>query len=145
MLDKLLVFKMKKICILFLCVSVFISCKNESKKEDNLTATDSPEKTAKQSDGLTLLKGEFVYFDGAAVLQTHAEIYGVLITDKMLELNKKAEAYKKEPTDMVLVEIRGKITDQKDEKILWENKVEVVEILNITQLKQEENIIKLSE
>ena len=40
----------------------------------------SEEKTAKQSDGLTLLKGEFVYYDGAAVLQTNSEIYGVLIT-----------------------------------------------------------------
>ncbi len=135
---------MKKIFLILTILTVFISCKNESKKEDTLTA-DSAEKTAKQSDGLTLLKGEFVYFDGAAVLQTHAEIYGVLITDKMLELNKMAEAYKKEPTDMVLIEIRGKITNQKDEKILWENKVEVVEILNVTQLKQEENIIKLSE
>tara|TARA_R110000868_G_scaffold29969_2_gene111517 strand:- start:923 stop:1321 length:399 start_codon:yes stop_codon:yes gene_type:complete len=132
---------MKKVVILILCISAIISCKNESKKEETST-----EKTAKQNDGLTLLKGDFVYYEGAAVLQTHAEIYGVLITDKMLELNKMAEAYKKAPTDMVPVEIRGKITTQKDEKILWENKVEVVEIVNVTQPKKEENdVLKLGE
>lgn len=135
---------MKKIVILILCISTFISCKNESKKEETLTA-DSPEKTEKQNDELTLLKGAFVYYDGAAVLQTHTEIYGVLITDKMLELNKTVEAYKKKPTDMVSVEIRGKITTQKDEKILWEKKVEVLEILNVTQPKEENNIVKLGE
>jgi hypothetical protein len=40
---------------------------------------------------------------------------------------------------MVQVEIRGKITNQKDEKILWENKVEVVEILNVQSGSKEEN------
>jgi len=129
---------MKKVLILILCVSLFVNCKNESKKQS------AP--TAKQSDGLTLLKGEFVYFDGAAVLQTRNEIYGVLVTDKMLELNKMAEKLKKESTDMVPVEIRGRITTQKDEKILWENKVEVVEILNVTQPKKDEsNVLKLGE
>ncbi|MGC1205962.1 MAG: hypothetical protein WA839_13890 [Flavobacteriaceae bacterium] len=116
---------MKKAFILFLCLSAFLSCKNESKSE--------------QKEDLTLLKGDFVYYDGAAVLQTNSEIYGVLVTDKMLELNEMVKPFKKEPTDMVLVEIRGKITTQKDEKILWENKVEVVEIINVTQPKQEQN------
>ncbi len=132
---------MKRAVILILCFSVFVSCKNESKKEK--TSTD---KTEKQNDGLTLLKGEFIYYGGAAVLQTHSEIYGVLITDKMLELNKMAEIYKNEPTDMVPVEIRGKITTKKDEKILWENKVEVIEILNVKQPKNiDNNVVKLGE
>ena len=30
---------------------------------------------------------------------------------------------------MLQVEIRGKITNEKHDKILWENKVEIVEIL----------------
>ncbi|WP_303316305.1 hypothetical protein Q4Q34_05735 [Flavivirga abyssicola] len=90
-----------------------------------------------------IIKGEFVYYDGAAVLQTQNEIYGVLITDKMHELNKKAETFKSEPTDMVSVEIRGRITNQKDEKILWENKVEIVEILDVTAPNKEDNVVKL--
>ena len=123
---------MKKVFILFLCLSAFLSCKNESKSN--------------QKEDLTLLKGDFVYYNGAAVLQTRSEIYGVLVTDKMLELNEMAKEIKKDPTDMVQVEIQGKISNQKDEKILWENKVEVIEILNVTQPKQiENNIIKLGQ
>ena len=132
--------KMRKILILLLGLSVFISCKNETKSEQK----DASERTAKQSDGLTLLKGEFVYYDGAAVLQTQSEIYGVLITDKLHELQKQAEKHKSEPTDMVQVAIRGKITNQKDEKILWENKVEVVEVLEVKPGSKEDNkVIKI--
>ena len=137
---------MKKAVFIILTLTAFVSCKNDTKsnqKEETTSSGDS-EKTAKQSDGLTLLKGEFVYYGDAAVLQTHAEIYGVLVTDKMLELNKLAEKYKTEPTDMVQVEIRGKITNQKDDKILWENKVEIVEILNVQSASKEyNNVVKL--
>jgi len=138
-LDKLI--KMKKILILILSLSAFASCKNDVKSlnSEDTIVRESEEKTAKQSDGLTLLKGEFVYYNGAAVLQTNSEIYGVLITNKLEELQKQAEKYKSEPTDMVQVEIRGKITNQKDEKILWENKVEVVEILDVKPGSKEEN------
>ncbi|MGB5418577.1 hypothetical protein [Algibacter sp.] len=136
---------MKKALILFVCFTVIISCKNDSKSEQKEeTKTSDDAKTAKQNDGLTLLKGEFVYYDGAAVLQTHSEIYGVLITDKLEELNNQAQQFKTEPTDMVQVEIRGKISNEKDEKILWENKVEVVEILNVKPTpKEADNVIKL--
>ena len=137
---------MKKILILVLSISLSISCKNDTKSESKevTTISNDSEKTAKQNDGLTLLKGEFVYYDGAAVLQTHANIYGVLITDKLEELNNQAKQYKTEPTEMVEVEIRGKITNKKDEKILWENKVEIVEILNVKpNSKEKNNVVKL--
>ena len=137
---------MKKLLILLVCFSALLSCKNDTKSEqkENITVSDESERTAKQSDGLTHLKGEFVYYDGAAVLQTQVEIYGVLITDKLEELNKQAEQYKSEPTDMVQVEIRGKISNEKNEKILWANKVEIVEILEVEpNPKKENNVIKL--
>jgi len=45
---------------------------------------------------------------------------------------------------MVQVEIRGKVTNKKDDKILWDNKVEIVEIINVKPaLKEEDNVIKL--
>jgi len=136
---------MKKIILITLVLTALTSCKNDTKSENTeIISVDSEERTAKQSDGLTLLKGEFVYFDGAAVLQTHSEIYGVLITDKLDALNKEAKQYKTEPTDMVQVEVRGKITNQKDDKILWENKVEIVEILTVKPTSREDNdVIKL--
>ncbi|MGC6431879.1 MAG: hypothetical protein ACON5F_12615 [Jejuia sp.] len=137
---------MKKVIILVFCFSTFLGCKKEVKTEtsEGTTAIESEERTAKQSDGLTLLKGDYVYHGGAAVLQTHAEIYGVLPKHKFDELNIKAEVFKSEPTDMVKVEIRGKITQEKHETILWENKVEVMEILNVQPIpKEDNNIIKL--
>lgn len=125
---------MKKLGILVLCISLFVSCKNDSKSTE----------TIYQDDDLTLLKGEFVYYDGAAVLQTSTEIYGVFITEKLEELNKQAEAFKKDKTDMVTVEIRGKVTQEQDKKILWENKVEVVKILSVKPAHNEnEGLVKL--
>ncbi|MBD0831022.1 hypothetical protein [Aestuariibaculum sediminum] len=139
---------MKKAIVLLITLFVLTACKNDktTKTMEDVNNIDGPEKTAKQNDGLTLLKGEFVYYDGAAVIQTHANIYGVFINDKMKELNQLAEKYKKEPTDMVPVEIRGKITNKKDDKILWENKVEVIEILNVSEPNPENNkVVKLGQ
>ena len=136
---------MKKIVLITLMFTAFVSCKNDSKSENKeAISEETEERTAKQNDGLTLLKGEFVYYDGAAVLQTNSEIYGVLVTDKLETLQKQAEKYKSEPTDMVKIEIRGKITNQKDDKILWENKVEIIEILDVIPATKEDNkVIKL--
>ncbi|WP_142784289.1 hypothetical protein [Changchengzhania lutea] len=139
---------MKKIGILLVLITMVLSCKNEVKSqtsEGNITTEDA-QRTEKQSDGLTLLKGEFVYYNGAAVLQTRNEIYGIFITEKLEELDKKAGQYKKEPTDMVNVEVRGKITNTKDDKILWENKFEIIEILNVSAPNEtENNIVKLAQ
>ncbi|MCL5126994.1 hypothetical protein [Algibacter sp. L4_22] len=125
---------MKKLGVLILCISLFVSCKNDNKSNEIIY----------QDDDLTLLKGEFVYYDGAAVLQTSTEIYGVFLTDKLEELNKQAEAFKNHKTDMVTIEIRGKVTQEKDEKILWENKVEILKIISVKPANnQNEGLIKL--
>lgn len=136
---------MKKLLFIVFISIALISCKNDKKSENQeATVSESEERTAKQNDGLTLLKGDYVYHGGAAVLQTHSEIYGVLPTHKFNELNEKAKAFKTAPTDMVHVEVRAKITNQKHETILWENKVEIVEILNVKPVSEEKNnIIKL--
>jgi hypothetical protein len=134
---------MRKGIILLLTLVVLVSCKNNTEESKSID-TDSPEKTEKQSDGLTLLKGEFVLFDDAAILQTHREFYGVYINDKARELNELVKKYKKAETDMVPVEIRGRISTEKDKKIMWPNKIEIVEILNVFEPKPESNdIIKL--
>ena len=135
---------MKKLLFIALIVTAFVSCKNGSKSEAKESAEATTESTETQSNALTLLKGEFVYFDGAAVLQTDTEIYGVLITDTLEELNEKAKQYKSEPTDMVQVEIRGKISNEKHETILWDNKVEVIEIIDVQpNTKDKDKTIKL--
>lgn len=137
---------MKKIVILLICFAVFISCKNETKTENKATdiTADSTEKTAKQNDGLTLLKGEFIYYADAAVLQTHADVYGVVIDAKMHELDKQVQVYKKEATDMVPVEIRGKIIPKPENEEGWPYRIEIKEILSISKPAPEENnVVKL--
>lgn len=139
---------MKKIILSVLILSALISCKNDSKKDnqEEIITTDSSEKTAKQSDGLTLLKGNFIYFADAAVLQTHREVYGVVIDEKMHELDKQVQQYKIETTDMVPVEIRGKIIPKPENEEGWPFRIEIKEILNVSKPKPEDNaIIKIGE
>ena len=139
-------FTMKKIIFLLLITIVFVSCKNDSKtntEKETITA-DGPEKTAKQSDGLTLLKGDFIYFADAAVLQTHREVYGVIIDEKMHELNNQVQQYKNEITDMVPVEIRGKITPKPENEEGWPYRIEIKEILNVSKPNPQDNeVIKV--
>ena len=133
---------MKKVFILLLSLSIFTACKKETKTKE-ITA-DSQEKTTKQSDGLTLLKGEFIYYADAAVLQTHKDVYGVIIDDKMHELDALAKKYKVEVTDMVPVEIRGKIIPKPEGEEGWPFRVEIKEILNVTKPNEKSNdVIKL--
>ncbi|SFN43823.1 hypothetical protein SAMN04487989_101424 [Bizionia echini] len=127
----------------------FISCKNDSKTEETTIETktinvDDPNRTEKQNDGLTLLKGEFVYYADAAVLQTHREVYGVVIDDKMMELNNMAKAYKKEPTDYATVSIRGKVIPKPENEEGWPFRVEIKEILSVSASNPEtNNVVKL--
>ncbi|WP_194767317.1 hypothetical protein [Tamlana sp. I1] len=133
---------MKKLFFITLLLTVFVSCKNDS-KSDVKDAENEISKTY-SDDELTTIKGDFVYFDGAAVLQSHNKIYGVLMTSKAKELNTLAEKYKTEPTDLVQIEIKGKVTNQKDDVILWDNKVEIVEIINVKPAPKEDNkVVKL--
>jgi hypothetical protein len=137
---------MKKL-ILLLVIIAFVSCKNDKKTEEKTTAIENLDKTEKQSDGLTLLKGEFIYYTspkdtiGAAVLQTHSEIYAVVINDKMQELNALVQKYKTEATDMVPVEIRGKITPKPENEEGWAFRVEIKEILNVIKPNPKNNEI----
>ena len=139
---------MRKTILLTLVLFAFISCKNDSKSntEKESISTDGSEKTAKQNDGLTLLKGDFIYFSDAAVLQTHREVYGVVIDEKMHELNKQVQQYKIETTDMVPVEIRGKIIPKPEDEEGWPYRIEIKEILNVSKPMPEENaVIKIGE
>ena len=140
---------MKKILLLLLGVIVLTNCKNDSKEENVKTSTetidvDSPERTEKQSDGLTMLKGDFVYYADAAVLQTHKEVYAVVIDDKMHELDELAKKYKKQPTDYVTVVIRGKITPKPEGEEGWPFRVEIKEVVGIEAADPESNnVVKL--
>jgi len=126
---------MKKSIFLLVTLVFLVSCKTDKKTEDNnpLVKDENIENIEKQSDGLTLLKGEFIYYADAAVLQTPQEIYAVIINDKMHELNAEVEKYKTEVTDMVPVEIKGIITPKPENEEGWAFRIEIKEILNVTK------------
>ncbi len=128
---------MKHVFLLCLCLSVFLNCKKQSKPQnEDVTKTE----TINQED-LTLIKGEFVYYGDAAILHTQSNIYGVYITDKMQELNKQAQQYKKAETDAVFVEVKVRISNKEHEKMFWKDKAEIVEILSVSPSKNKSNNI----
>jgi len=136
---------MKNIIITCIIVIAFTSCKSDKKTEGNLEQIEAEEaKTAIQNDGLVLLKGEFVYYADAAVLQTNSSsIYGVVINEKMYELDKLAQQYKKEPTDYVSVEIRGEIIPKPENEEGWPYRINIKEILSVNKSQTEDEVIKL--
>jgi hypothetical protein len=135
---------MKKILLILITITALMACKNDAKSELQEETTDaSQQRTEKQSDGLTLLKGEFIYYADAAVLQTHREMYAVIINDKMHELDNMAKPFKKEATDFVQVEIRGKITPRPENEEGWDYRVEIKEILNVKAAEKSNEVVKL--
>jgi|TARA_B110001469_G_scaffold27381_1_gene28078 hypothetical protein len=121
---------MKKLLIFVFVISV-LGCKNNSKNSSETT------------DDTTIITGNYIYFEDAAVLQNDVEIYGVFLNDLAKELNEKAAPLKTNETDMVRVEVRGIISAKEDPKILWDKKLEIVEIISISAAKETENILKL--
>ena len=138
---------MKNIVLLLVFFTALTGCKNNSKSESSVTIDTldvQNDKTDRQSDGLVLMTGEFVYYADAAVLQTNSSsIYGVVINEKMHELDKLAQQYKTEPTDYVHVEIRGKIIPRPENEEGWPYRVDIKEILKVSKSQNEEEVIKL--
>ncbi|WP_323787600.1 hypothetical protein [Psychroserpens sp.] len=142
---------MKKILTLFLVASVFTGCKNDTKTEkvsetQKINPVDENGRSAKQNDGLKTMVGQFIYFADAAVLQTRNDIYGVVINEKMHELNTMAESFKDEPTDYVTVQVRGKLIPKPEGEEGWPFKIDIKEIENVKKYESNENdVIKLGE
>jgi len=136
---------MKNIYITLILMLSFLGCKNESNMSSSGSnnETYTQEKTISQSDGLTLLKGEFIYYADASVLQTQQQMYGVVIDEKMHELNLMAKNFKNEDTDFVEVEIRGKITPKPKDEEGWDYRVEIKEIVNVKAVSKSSDVVKL--
>ena len=131
---------MKK-ALYLICILAIISCKKKTKSitDSQIISSDNSVKTINQNDGLTILKGDFIYYADAAVLQTPTEVYGVVIDEKMKELNTQVQKYKNQATDMVTVEIKGKLIPKPDSEEGWPYRIEIKEILAISKPKLEDN------
>jgi len=137
---------MKKLIILLFATTVFTACKNDAKTEPktDVLNSENSDKTIKQSDGLTLLRGEFIYYDDAAVLQVGSSVFGVVVDDKMHELNNMGKPYRTEATDGIIVEVRGKLIPKPEGNEGWPFNVEIKEILNVKKTDPKQNeVVKI--
>lgn len=142
---------MKKLLTLFLVLSVFTACKKDAKTENsediklNETTDESGIQT-KESDGLKTMVGQFIYYADAAVLQTRNDIFGVVINEKMHELNDMAKAFKNEPTDYVTVQVRGKLIPKPEGEEGWPFRIDIHKIDNVKKYEAKENeVIKIGD
>ena len=110
---------------ILLALVIFLGCKNSN------------------VDELSTIKGSYIFFEDAAVLQNTNEIYGVFMNEKARELNILAKNYKTNESDVINVEVKGVISTKKDSVILWENKIDIIEIISVTASKETNNTLKL--
>jgi hypothetical protein len=140
---------MKKVFLLLSIFAVMLGCKADKKLETEATQDDQTRvaeegKTLKQSDGLIAIQGEFIYYADAAVLKTSTKMYGVVINEKMEELQNQVKAFKKEDTDMVPVTVRGRLFKKIPNEEGWEDKIDIKEILKVSAPSPDANdIIKI--
>ena len=118
---------MKKLFYITVCLLAFVSCKNDSKDSD----LEAASKSYDQNDGLVTMRGEFIYYADAAVLQTKNELYGVVIDEMMHKLDERVKPFKKEDTDMVPVTVRVKRFEKDPNEEGWQFRVEIKEILKV--------------
>jgi len=134
---------MKNITIIIGLSLILFACKNETKAEVNLE--ENRAKSYDQSDGFITVKGEFVYYADAAVLQTANEIYGVVIDENMHLLEKQVKAFKQEDTDMVPVTVRVRKFEKPKDEEGWQYRLEIKEILKVEAPNpNKEDVIKLA-
>lgn len=131
---------MKKV-IFILCVSLIVlSCKSDSK------SVETNSETIKEKDTLITLTGDFIYYADAAVLQTPKEIYGVVIDDKMHELENAVKPLKNEVTDMVLVTVKVRRFEKPENEEGWPYRLEIKEILKVEKPDlNKKNVIKIGQ
>ena len=142
---------MKKLFVLLMAITVLVSCKEDQNKDaettsEKKTMVAEEGKTLKQSDGFIAIHGKFLFDDAksAAVLMTPTQVYGVVVNEQARTLSEEVAKFKSEPYDMVPVTIRGRIIKNEGATTEWENKIEIKEILKVSEPKQEENdVIKL--
>lgn len=129
---------MKKILLLIIVITAFASCKKDEKKETTI------EKETEAQANETLMSGNFMYFEDAAVFQTPSDLYGVVQNEMLDDLILQSEPLKNEPSDEVAVVLKVKLSKKPENEEGWENRIEILEIVKVSKANPENNnIIKL--
>ena len=115
--------KIYKILILFLLIT--FSCDS---KQDKVVSNEVVE--TKNND-LIILSGDYVFYNNAAVLQTNKNVYGIIINEKVNELNEKLSSIKKDEFDFIPVILKGRLKNKDKNDEGWSVKLEITEIVEI--------------
>ncbi len=112
---------MKKSFLLIAVTLLIFSCKKEKSQTENENIETS------------LIRGEFILIDGAAVIMGKDFIYGVVINDKTNELANRVQPLQREEYDMVPVVIKGVIKPNDTNGVeKWKEIVEIKEIIGVS-------------
>lgn len=123
---------MKKVQLIVLILVFLSACKND-KKED-LNKENETNLTEVENDGLTLLEGNFVYYDDAAVFQTATSLFGVILNEKSKALAEQAKPLKNAETDMVKARVRGTIEKKPEGEEGWDFRINIKKIISVEAL-----------
>ncbi len=118
---------MKKISIIFIIFASFAACKG-TKEVSGKTLSAKAQ----------LITGEFLFWNNAAVLKTDTELYGVVIDEKMRELDSRCKPLKNDEFDMMAVTIKGIITKNPQPES-WEEIVQIKEVISVSKPKNKED------
>ena len=112
-----------KILICIALISFSCDKKNSKPVLNNLVET-------KNNDQI-IVSGEYIFYENAGVLQTNKKVYGIIINDKVIELNEKLSTIKKDEYDFVPVILKGKLHSKSENEEGWSVKLEITEIVEI--------------
>ena len=115
-----------KLYKILICIAVFsFSCEgvNNKPKVNKLVET--------KNDDKIIVSGDYIFYNNAGVLQTSKDVYGIIINDKVIELNEKLSLIKKDEFDFVPVILKGKLSSKDEDEEGWSVKLEITEIVEI--------------
>ena len=113
---------MKKIFFLTVLLLLTISCYNTQKQNIN---------NEQKIEEIVILRGDYIYYDDAAVLQTPKHVYGVIMNDKVNEINIKAKQLQDSELEFVDITVKGILISKPTGEIGWPVKVEITELIEI--------------
>ena len=128
---------MKKYKILILIALFSFSCDIKQNNAEVEKVADiyhkivSNEVDETKNNDQIILSGDYVFYNNAAVLQTNKKVYGIIINEKVNELNQKLSSIKNDEYDFIPVILKGNLQNKNEDEEGWPVKLEITEIVEI--------------
>ena len=112
---------MKNIHFLLIVFTLLTACKGGKEAVTEVTAGTE-----------TLITGEFLLWENAAVLKTETDIYGLPVDEKTQELARQCAPLQQGEFDMIPVTIKG-IIKKNPQPESWKEIIHITEILSVSK------------